>query len=43
MRTAIRSGDQATLLSLASEGQALERRARETDALAAEIKKPYGL
>jgi hypothetical protein len=43
MRTAIRSGNQAALLSLVAEGQEVERRARETDALAAEIKQPYGL
>jgi hypothetical protein len=43
MRDAMASQNQSALLELASEGRSVERRAKEVDALAAEIKKRYGL
>lgn len=43
MRTAIQAQDVAALAALGAAGQDIERRAKETDALAAEIKSRYGL
>ena len=43
MRSGLESGDMGALGAMANDGQELERRTREVDALAASIKKRYGL